>query len=181
MTTRILILPGWQNSGPEHWQTRWEQQDGNCQRVLQKDWAKPKRQDWIESIDHAISQATGPVVLVAHSLGCVSVAHWQHVYAHNAAKVKGALLVAPADVDRDDAPRPIKDFAPVPKMALPFPSVVVASRNDPYLAMERAHEFAGAWASRLVDIGFAGHINSESNLGDWPEGKRLLAELIAGE
>jgi hypothetical protein len=97
------------------------------------------------------------------------------------ARIKGALLVAPVDVDSKDAPKPLKDFAPTPRELLPFPSIVVASSNDPYVTMPRAREFARSWGSRFVDIGAVGHINGESGLGDWPEGKRLLRHLIEGE
>jgi predicted alpha/beta hydrolase family esterase len=84
-------------------------------------------------------------------------------------------------VDRKDSPPQIKDFHPVPRKMLPFPSVVVASNNDPFLSMDRAREIARNWGSRFVDIGPAGHVNGDSGLGDWPEGKRLLRLLIEGE
>ena len=128
-----------------------------------------------------MKQAPGPIVFAAHSLGCIAIAHWVEAQPQLAQKVKGALLVAPADVDRKDTPQPLKNFGPVSKKALPFPSTVVASRNDPYLAMDRAKEIARMWGSRLVDIGMAGHVNGDSGLGDWPEGKRLLRLLAEGE
>ncbi len=173
----VLILPGWQNSGPLHWQTLWEQQHPQFKRVQQQDWEMPKREDWLERIGEEVSQATGPVVFVGHSLGCIGMAHWCHQSAPNG-KVKGALLVAPADVDRPDAPGQLTDFAPIPRQRFPFPSIVVASSNDPYLALGRARELAEAWGSTFVEIGSAGHINSESGLGDWPEGKRMLRRLL---
>ncbi len=94
--------------------------------------------------------------------------------------LKGALLVAPVDVDRSDSPKQLKEFSPVPRDLLPFPTVLVASSNDHYLSLDRAREIARGWGSRLVDIGAAGHINGESGLGDWPEGKRLLRHLVEG-
>jgi predicted alpha/beta hydrolase family esterase len=173
----VLILPGWQNSGPLHWQTLWEQQDPRFKRVQQQDWEMPKREDWLEQISEEVSRTAGPVVFVGHSLGCIGMAHWCHQSAPNG-KVKGALLVAPADVDRPDAPGQLKDFAPIPRQRFSFPSIVVASSNDPYLAINRARELAEAWGSTLIEIGSAGHINSESGLGDWPEGKRMLRRLL---
>jgi predicted alpha/beta hydrolase family esterase len=173
----VLILPGWQNSGPSHWQTLWEQQHPGFRRVQQQDWEEPKRADWLHRITEEVNQATDPVVFVGHSLGCISMAHWCQSPAADG-KVKGALLVAPADVDRADAPSQLKDFAPIPKQRFPFPSIVVASSNDPYLAVNRARELAEAWGSTFVEIGSAGHINGESGLGDWPEGKRMLRRLL---
>jgi len=177
----VLVLPGWQNSGARHWQTLWEQQNPIFLRVQQRDWEFPHREWWLERITAEVRQAPAPIVFAAHSLGCIALAHWCKAEHAEAAKIKGALLVAPADVDGKDSPKQFKDFSPVPKELLPFPSVVVASTTDSYLSIARAREFARAWGSRFVDIGPAGHINGESGLGDWPEGKRLLRHLIEGE
>ena len=176
----MLVLPGWQNSGPRHWQTLWEQQDPIFLRVQQRDWEFPHREWWLERITAEVKQSPAPIVFAAHSLGCIALAHWCKAAQGEVARIKGALLVAPTDVDSKDAPKQIKDFAPAPRDLLPFPSIVVASSNDPYLTLARAREFARAWGSRFVDIGAVGHINGESGLGDWPEGKRLLRHLIEG-
>jgi len=180
MSSSVLILPGWRNSGPAHWQTLWEQQRPDYKRVQQKDWEAPKCSDWVNNITQAVNQAESPVVFVAHSLGCIAVAHWIQTAPELLGRVKGALLVAPADVDREGVPWQVKDFSPIPRQSLPFPSMVVASSNDLYLNPDSAHELASSWASDLVIIGEAGHINGESGLGDWPEGKRLLRRLMEG-
>jgi len=177
----VLVVPGWQNSGPQHWQTLWEQQNPIFLRVQQRDWDTPHREWWVQRITEEVRQAPGPIVFAAHSLGCIAVAHWVEQRQPELSKIKGALLVAPADVDRKDCPQPISDFKPVPRKLLPFPSILVASHDDPYLAMDRAREMARTWGSRFVDVGQAGHINGDSGLGDWPEGKRLLRHLIEGE
>ena len=176
----VLVIPGWQNSGPRHWQTIWEQQSPIFLRVQQRDWEFPHREWWLQRISEEVHQAPAPIVFAAHSLGCIAVAHWCQVALDDVSKIKGALLVAPADLDRKDAPRQTKDFGPVPQRLLPFPSIVVASSNDPFCSMDRARELAHHWGSRLVDIGAAGHINGDSGLGDWPEGKRLLRHLVEG-
>lgn len=177
----VLVLPGWQNSGARHWQTLWEQQSPIFLRVQQRDWDFPHREWWLERITAEVKQSPAPIVFAAHSLGCIALAHWCKAQPGEVGKIKGALLVAPADVDSKDSPKQTKDFAPVPRDLLPFPSILVASSNDPYLTLERGREFARAWGSRFVDIGAAGHVNGESGLGDWPEGKRLLRHLIEGE
>src|SRR6478752_6123694 len=177
----VLVLPGWQNSGPRHWQTLWEQQNPIFLRVQQRDWEFPHRDWWLERITAEVKQAPAPIVFAAHSLGCIAVAHWCKAAPADVHKIKGALLVAPADVDSKDSPKQLKDFSPIPNELLPFPSIVVASSTDPYLTVARAREFARSWGSRFVDIGPAGHINGESGLGDWPEGKRLLRHLVEGE
>ncbi|MBZ5530696.1 MAG: alpha/beta hydrolase [Acidobacteriia bacterium] len=181
MAHTVLVVPGWLNSGPQHWQTLWEQQNPIFLRVQQKDWDTPHKSWWLDRISAEVRQAPGPIVFAAHSLGCLAIAHWAAAEPVLAGKIKGALLVAPADVDRKDSPRELLDFAPVPKNPLPFPTIVVASNNDPYLAPDRAREIARAWGSRFVDVGSAGHINGDSGVGDWPEGKRLLRHLIEGE
>lgn len=177
----VLVLPGWQNSGPLHWQTLWEQQNPIFLRVQQRDWDTPHRSWWLQRITDEVRQAPAPIVFAAHSLGCIALAHWCKQAPSEVAKIKGALLVAPADLDRKDSPPQLNDFKPVPKDLLPFPSILVASNNDPYLSLDRAHDIARAWGSRFVDIGAAGHINGDSGIGDWPEGKRLLRHLIEGE
>ncbi|HWZ43556.1 MAG TPA: alpha/beta hydrolase [Candidatus Saccharimonadales bacterium] len=173
----VLILPGWQNSGPQHWQSIWQEQNPAFRRVEQRDWLTPGREEWVNNISAEL-QRTPAAVVVAHSLGCIAVAHWAQTPIAKSGMVKGALLVAPADVDRTDAPYQIKDFAPVPLRQLPFPSMVVASSDDWYISLQRAQAFAEAWGSQFFNIGKAGHINADSGLGDWPEGKRLMRLLL---
>ncbi|HEX5871088.1 MAG TPA: alpha/beta hydrolase [Longimicrobium sp.] len=174
----VLMVPGWENSGPEHWQTLWERADPRrFRRVEQRDWDTPLLDDWIAALDDAIAAEPAPAVLVAHSLGCIAVAHWA---ARSARPVAGALLVAPADVERADTPEPIRGFAPVPLQPLPFRGILVASSNDPYLSMDRAAYFARCWGSELVPLGAAGHINTAAGFGPWPQGERLLDALCRG-
>lgn len=176
----VLVLPGWNNSGPKHWQTLWEQEEASFRRVQQKDWVTPQLSDWIEGISQEVVRARPPIVFAAHSLGCIALAHWaQTASPEFLSRTKGALLAAPADVDRPECAEPIRNFRPVPCGALPFASVVVASSDDPYTPLARAREFAGFWGSRFVDIGPADHI--ATNVGDWPEGKRLLRSLLPND
>ena len=172
----VLILPGWQNSGPEHWQSRWESLHG-YQRVDQHDWMTPKRGDWIARLEDVLLGCDEPAVLVAHSLGCLHVAAWAS-HTKNTARVKAALLVAPGDAEREEMRPLLPTWSPIALQRLPFPSVLVGSHNDPYCSFERAQTFASAWGSRFVDLGQAGHINAESGLGDWPAGHALLQSLI---
>jgi predicted alpha/beta hydrolase family esterase len=174
MPTPVLILPGLYNSGPDHWQSRWESAHPEFRRVMQDDWERPSCVDWSARLDAAIL-ATPGAVLVAHSSSCALVAHW--VGTGGTGRVRGALLVAPSDTEAAPYPAGPTGFAPMPLARLPFPSVVVASTDDPYVTIERARTFAGAWGSRLVTVGDAGHINSQSGLGDWPAGFALLQEL----
>jgi uncharacterized protein len=172
----VLTLPGWQNSGPDHWQSRWDVLHGH-RRVAQHDWMKPLRGDWLIQLEEAVLASARPPVLVAHSLGCIQVAAWASV-SHNTQRVKAALLVAPGDVERSDLAPQLPTWQPIATQRLPFPSVLVASHNDPYCSFERAAGFAHAWGSTLQDLGSAGHINAESGLGDWPQGYAWLTQLL---
>ena len=174
----ILIIPGYGNSGPGHWQSYWEANLRDAKRVDMPNWDFPHRTDWVEALDIAIRNANevAPPVLVAHSLGCLAVVHWARSYQR---PVHSALLVAPVDVERLDTLEVIKDFAPVPLFGLPFPSHVVASSNDPYTRIERARAFADAWASRFTDLGPRGHINPASGYGEWPRGEAMLRDLMS--
>jgi predicted alpha/beta hydrolase family esterase len=177
MTPRILLLPGWQNSGPDHWQSRWETAH-NYERVEQSDWQRPLRGDWISRLEDVLLQRPQPTILVAHSLGCLLVAAWAS-HSRNTHLVKAALLVAPGDAEQEALRPVLTSWAPIPLQPLPFKSVLVGSRNDPYCSFERAAQFASAWGAELVDAGAQGHLNSESQLGDWPAGQALLAQLQA--
>ena len=173
----ILILPGWGDSGPEHWQSLWEASDPACRRVVQRDWEQPELEEWLETLDRDIAACEAPLVLVAHSLACSLVAHWVNRFGR---LVKGALLVAPADVESPDhTPEGVRSFSPIPLVRFPFLSTVVATSDDPFVAVDRAELFARSWGSRLVVIPHGGHLNADSGLGEWPEGKKLLHELLA--
>lgn len=173
--SRILLLPGWQNSGEGHWQSLWESRSG-YRRVEQHDWMHPLRGDWSARLEEVVVDADGPVVLVAHSLGCILSAWWA-AHSQHTGKVRGALLVAPGDVERPDLAEQIPGWSPIARQRLPFPSVLVGSQDDPYCGFDRAQHLAQAWGARFVDLGARGHINAESGLGDWPEGRALLDTL----
>ena len=174
-SSTVLLLPGWQNSGPGHWQTEWERVHGD-QRVQQHEWMRPLRGDWSARLEEVVADAAGPVVLAAHSLGCILTAWWA-AHTRHAHKVRGALLVAPGDVERPDLAAQIPGWAPIARQALPFPAVLVGSRNDPYCSFERAQAMAADWGARCIDYGERGHINAESGLGTWPEGRAMLQSL----
>jgi len=175
---RVLTVPGWNGSGPGHWQTIWERKNG-YERLSQRDWQNPELEEWTARLAAAISACAGDRVLVAHSLGCLTIDHWAALYPRSASQVNGALLVAPPDVgSRPVCPPPLRRFA-ARASALPFPSVLVASENDPYGTLEFFKETARGWKSQIVNAGYAGHINVDSGHGPWPEGQQLLRELIA--
>jgi predicted alpha/beta hydrolase family esterase len=170
----IFILPGLNNSGPQHWQTLWER-EYDFTRIQQQDWDTPVCEDWITTIDNIVTQyPLDQVILVGHSLACCTVAHWANRFNR---VIKGALLVGPSDVEAPSYPPGTTGFQPMPLNKLPFQAVTVASTDDEYVTMERAQQFADAWESSLVNIGNRGHINSASNLGSWSEGFALLKQL----
>ena len=174
--TRLLLLPGWLNSGPAHWQSRWEALRG-CERLRQDDWLWPRRGDWMTRLDEALLDSARPAVLIAHSLGCHLVAAWA-AHSRQTARVRAALLVAPPDTERADMPPNLYNWRPIARARLPFPSRVVTSADDPYCTPDRAAQMARDWGGTAVDIGARGHINGESGLGDWPEGWALLRSLV---
>jgi uncharacterized protein len=172
----VLILPGWENSGPKHWQSLWEQRHGYT-RVEQHDWSKPLRGDWIARLEDVVLGCTEAAVLVGHSLGCILAAAWA-AHSKNTHRVRGALLVAPPDLDRPELGDQLPSWVPIPMQPLPFPAVLVASRNDPFCRFERAQVLASAWNAQLIDHGASGHINADSGLASWPEGHVLLQDLM---
>ncbi|MBJ6107809.1 alpha/beta hydrolase [Hymenobacter sp. BT523] len=176
-TARVFIVPGLGNSGPDHWQTHFQRLHPEFTRIEQREWDAPDCREWVDTLEQVLAgENLRRVVLVAHSLGCVTVAHWAGRYGH---RIKGALLVAPSDVDTAHyAAFPTTGFGPMPLARLPFPSRVVMSQNDEWVTPVRARQFAEAWGSELVDIGPAGHINAASGHGAWPAGLALLREWL---
>lgn len=173
---QVLLLPGWQNSGPGHWQSRWEALHGDL-RVAQHDWQRPLRGDWMAQLEQAVLASERPVALVAHSMGCLLVAAWA-AHSRHTARVRAALLVAPGDLERDELRGVLPSWQPIVRQPLPFPALLLGSRNDPYCSLARARGMAQDWGARFVDVGARGHLNAESGLGDWPEGRQWLHDLL---
>jgi predicted alpha/beta hydrolase family esterase len=174
---RLLLLPGWQDSDPGHWQSRWEQLHG-AQRVQQDDWWWPRRGDWMARLEDTLLADERPAVLIAHSLGCQLVAAWAG-HSRQVGRVKGALLVALPDVEQADMPPQLQAWAPMPRTRLPFETVAVVSDDDPYCAIERGRALAADWGSRIVALRGAGHVNTATGLGDWADGWHLVQELAS--
>ena len=175
MHTQILIAPGFGNSGEGHWQTFWQDEHKEFVRVEQKNWFQPVADEWADAIEQYVRNASGEVVVVAHSLGCLALAHWAQKTDLN---IKGALLVAPPDANDVKLKDVVKGFSPLPLTKLPFKSIVLASTSDEYNPIDRAELFARSWGSDFVNIGDKGHINARSGIGDWPEGKQYLYQLL---
>jgi predicted alpha/beta hydrolase family esterase len=172
----ILILPDLGGLLPGHWQLRWAERMSTAAIVEQADWIEPDLDDWVATIDQAARLTSRPVVLVAHSLAVLAVAHAGPRLPGN---VRGALLVAPPDVELSaDVSEEYRAFAPIPRDPLPFPSLLVASSDDPTCTLERAVEFANCWGSDFHQAGEAGHINVQSGHGPWPEGLLMFTRLM---
>jgi len=171
----VLVVPGIGNSGPSHWQSLWQSSYPNWRRLIVENWDKVERDDWVSALERQLVNAPANTLLVAHSLGCLAVAHWA---AHSEKKIGGALLVAVPDPAAPSFPRgAAHGFAPIPLVPLRFPTVVVSSTDDPYGSVDHGRECANAWGSEFVEVGAKGHLNAESKLGAWPEGLDLLARM----
>ncbi|MBL8021422.1 MAG: alpha/beta hydrolase [Leptospirales bacterium] len=170
-----LIVPGINGSGPEHWQTLWERADSSFVRVKQKDWDNPELDTWMEALNRAVEETPGSWI-VAHSLGCLMI-----VSRKFAGAVKGAFLVAPPDPAGPEFPSVARSFADVEQGRLRFPTMIVASENDPYATIEFARRCATTWGSQFRSVGKKGHINSSSGLGFWQEGYDLFLKFTKDE
>jgi predicted alpha/beta hydrolase family esterase len=197
---RVLVLPGWQNSGAGHWQSRWEAMfPTRLERVEQADWDWPRRGDWMARLDEVLLASEAPAVLMAHSLGCQLVAAWAG-HSRHAQRVRAALLVAPPDTARPDTPPqlaawrniprerlpwaaasaepPLQASLPAPAAVAPATAEVICSDDDPFCSPGRAREMAATWGLPVHALGPRGHINADSGLGDWPEGLARLQRLV---
>lgn len=171
---QVFILPGLGNSGPDHWQTLWQEKFG-FKRIDQNEWETPDRTEWVERVQQIVSDYDpSNIILVGHSLACCTIAYWSQKYR---VPIRGALLVAPSDTESEVYPRGTHGFKPMPLERLGFNSIVVSSTDDIYVTPARAKKFSEAWGSRLVLLENHGHINVSAGFGPWEEGIALLQEL----
>ncbi len=177
----VLILPGWQDSGPSHWQSQWERLHGYT-RVQQHDWMRPLRGDWITRLQEVVlalpsPTAAGPsIVFAAHSMGCHLVAAWAAI-SPSTARVRGALLVAPPDLAHTGFPAELHSWRRFENARLPFPATCITSGNDPFDPAQAGVSMAAAWGARHVPAGPLGHINGDSGLQAWDVGHQQLLLL----
>lgn len=171
-----INIPGLHNSNEDHWQTIFEKADSaNFKRVYQEYWDEPDCDTWIDQIENELKDLNhSELILIGHSIGCMAIVKWHEKFGHN---IKGALLVAPSDSERESYPSYINGFVPIPKNTLPFQTIVVASDNDHVTEIERSREFAQNWGSKFVLLENAGHIEPKSGFGYWPLGLALI-ELL---
>lgn len=174
----VMVVPGLGGSGPTHWQTHWELAHPGWIRCEQRDWDHPSRDEWVETLGRAVASAPHPVVLVGHSLGVATIAH--AAAAGLLAKVERAFLVAMPDIERADFPVDLcPGFSPLPRSALPFPSTMVGSTNDPWITPERLRHFSSILGATYFDAGQRHHIGTHSGLGAWEEGLGLFEAFLA--
>ncbi|CAG9213945.1 Predicted esterase of the alpha/beta hydrolase fold [Paraburkholderia tropica] len=181
-TPTILMVPGLRDHVAEHWQTLLERKLPKAASVPPLEHDKLGCAARVAALDAALAKIEGPVILVAHSAGVMITVHWAQWCRR---QIHGALFAAPADLE---TPLPagypamdalaINGWHPLPRQALPFPSIVCASRNDPLASFERVSAMADDWGSRLVDLGDVGHLNPASGFGDWPMAQLLIDELV---
>lgn len=174
----ILIIPGLGNASPLHWQSRWQEKMSTARRVEQGNWDHPIREAWVSRLQAEIARAEKPVILVAHSVGVLTVAHAAQGWRSD--NIAGAFLVGPSDWERPEMAEkyPAHGFDPVPLEKLGCPAIVLASKNDPTCSMETAERWAAAWFARFADAGEAGHFRESDGFGPWPEGLLAFANFV---
>lgn len=173
---KFLFLPGYQGSGPSHWQRFWHDSFAHSTWVEDQDFSKPRKKRWLDNLARAIAGAEDSVFLIAHSLACHQVAHFVQSQNPLLEKITGALLVAPPDPSRPIFPQEALDFCPMAKTPFPFESLVIASENDPYGSSAFAKESCRFWQADFINAGELGHINADSSIADWPQGLQLLQQ-----
>ena len=174
-----LILPGWQGSAADHWQSHWQMHLQPASRLSVASWDAPDPVDWQQALSAHLDQLDAPVVLIAHSLGCVNLVNWAaQASPIQRAQIQAALLVAPADVERPNCPAALQPFAPIARQPLPFPALVIGSTNDPAASAARVNALAHAWQAPCLILEQVGHINSASGHHRWEQGWQYLDQLL---
>ncbi len=172
---KYFIIPGYSKNTDAHWQSVWANVLPNAQVIEQDKWEGVHKDDWINRIEETLAnEDLSQIILIGHSLGVATILHWVKQYGH---KVRGVLLVAPTDIDDLAEPIEAYGFNPMPLEKLPFPSIIIASENDVWISLKRANEYAELWGSEIVNVGKLGHINADSNLGEWQVGQGILKQL----
>ena len=173
----ILIVPGFGDSGAGHWQTRWQSRLSTARRMHHPDWESLDPQVWTDALAASVNISDRPVVLVGHALGVTSIIAARERFT---SPVAGAFLVAPPDIAGSPAmPPELRGFGAYDREPLPFPSILIASRNDLYCSIDTAEDLGGAWGSLFIDAGEAGHIDAEAGYGPWPEGSMTFASFLS--
>jgi uncharacterized protein len=171
---RFVIAPGYLDSDPDHWQTRWQADLGDAAtRTAPRSWTEPEFDDWVSALDAVM---VPDAVIVAHSLGCLTALAWLERHPSTAA---GAFLVAVPDAEGPDFPPQITGFTR-PSRTSPVPTLMVASTDDPYSAIEVSRATAAVIGADLVEIEAGGHLSTASGRGPWPEGRALLDRFVSG-
>ena len=174
---QTFVIPGFAGSPESHWQHIWAEERPHARMIQQENWYFPQLEAWAARLERELLAAGEGAYLVAHSLGCILTARiGEGPAAH---KVRGALLVAPGDLEVTEQLHPgLIRFGSMPEKTLPFPSVLLGSRNDTYMSEQRARHFAACWGAHYVDMGCVGHINLASGFGRFERGYRLFDELL---
>jgi len=173
----ILIVSGLHGSGADHWQSRWAEKLSSARKIEQANWSRPNLNEWVATLHNEIENCQRPVLLIGHSLGVPTIAHT--LARHGTHNIIGAFLVAPPSETAAKIIEAIDPaFSPYPLIKFPFPTVLIASLNDPFSTYEEASALADRWGAQLSNAGEAGHINSESGHGPWPEGLMRLAGFL---
>ncbi|KRB59212.1 hypothetical protein ASE04_26660 [Rhizobium sp. Root708] len=172
----IVMVPGIGGSDGMHWQSRWQAADRRIRRFEPSSWERPELDDWVAALESEVERSDTPPLLVAHSLGCLLVTHWA---AGTTRRVAGAVFVAPPDPAETVFPAEASGFAFPQRRALSFPSLVIASTNDVYGSIAHARALAAGWGSVFTEVGARGHLNGKSGLGDWAEGREMVAAFEA--
>lgn len=181
MNATVLFVPGLRDHVAEHWQTLMARQIPGSRTVEPLTENKLSCDARVEALNMAIEAIDGPIVLVAHSAGCLMVAHWAERYER---PIRGALMATPADIE---TPLPagyptlkelsFNDWLPIPRRALPFRTIVAASANDPLANLSRLYDLAQGWEAELEVLGEVGHLNPASGFGPWPSGLKIVRDL----
>lgn len=173
----LTMVPGIGGSNEDHWQSLWQAGAPEVSRISPSSWEDPDLENWMEALDDAAGSRGGDTLLVAHSLGCLAAAEWLY---RNPRGARGVFLVTPPDPAEPAFPELAGSFRDPRLQPLPVPGLLVASENDPYATLPGARLLAGAWDVPVIDAGALVHINDESGVGAWPQGRNLLIAFAAG-
>jgi uncharacterized protein len=167
----LVTVPGLYGSEDAHWQSWLEGEVASARRVEQRNWDLPHLDTWSAAVRDELADIDGPVVIAAHSFGCLATAHALSRSKPAGARVRGVLFVAPA------SPAKFRFAGAFSARRLDTLSLVVGSETDPWMPLDEARSLAQHWNSAFINLGDAGHVNTAAGFGPWPLAKHFVETL----
>jgi uncharacterized protein len=171
----VLVLPGWQGSGPDHWQTwlvtQLREQGRDVRYADLPDIDHPRLLPWLAALRDSLSDLPADGFdIVFHSLASVL---WLHHAADPGDSPRPARVALVSPPSPATAIAEIAEFFPPPIDIVAVRkaadgTVLVGGDDDPYVPEGLAEAYGRPLKIATTIVPGGGHLNSDSGFGPWP-------------